>query len=353
MTTTEAFGVVSSSGRVRPWVMQIDGSAVDAAAAGSRFTGVVTIDTGDERVLERCYRFAHRALAVPNRPGTRFGLASGSKTFTALAVFRLAEQGRLRPDDRVRPILGDVLPLVDDAVTIEHLLTHTSGIGDYLDEEADWEPDDYVLTVPVHQLAETSGFLPMLAGRPQKFVPGERFGYCNQGFMVLALVIERVSGRGFHEFVETEVFDAAGLAHTGFPRSDDLPGDAALGYLDLEGDRTNLLHLPVRGNGDGGAFSTAGDLHRFWRALLAGRIVAPEFVAELVRPRNDVPEEGMRYGAGVWLHATGPQLIMGGYDAGVAMRSVHDPVSDTTATVLSNSSRGAGAVVDVVQGFFG
>jgi CubicO group peptidase (beta-lactamase class C family) len=337
---------------MRPWIMQIDEPAVDAAAAASGFTGVVAIDAGDERVFERCYGFAHRALAVPNTPGTRFGLASGSKTFTALAVLRLVEQGRLRLTDPVRPILGDDLPLIDGAVTIEHLLTHTSGIGDYLDEEADWKPDDYVLTVPVHVLAETSAFLPMLEGQPQKFPPGERFGYCNQGFMVLALVIERVAGTGFHEFVETEVFARAALAHTGFLRSDDLPGDAALGYFEKAGNHTNVLHLPVRGNGDGGAFTTVSDLHLFWRAVLAGRIVGPDLVAELTRPRNDVPEEGMRYAAGVWLHATGPQLIMAGYDAGVAARSVHDPASSTTATVLSNSSRGAGAVVDVVQGFF-
>ena len=332
--------------------MQIDEPAVEAAAAASGFTGVVAIDVGDERVFARGYGFAHRALAVPNTAGTVFALASGSKTFTALAVLRLVEQGRLRLTDPVRPILRDDLPLIDDTVTIEHLLSHTSGIGDYLDEEADWKPDDYVLTVPVHVLAETSAFLPMLEGRPQKFAPGDRFSYCNQGFVVLALVIERVAGTGFHEFVETEVFAPAALPHTGFLRSDDLPGEAALGYLEKEGNYTNVLHLPVRGNGDGGAYTTVSDLHLFWRALLAGRIVRPELVAELIRPRNDVPDEGMRYAAGLWLHATGPQLIMGGYDAGVAMRSVHDPASTTTASVLSNSSLGAGAVVDVVQGFF-
>ena len=141
---------------MRPWIVQIDGRAVGAAAAACGFTGVVAIDAGEERVFERCYGFAHRGLAVPNTVGTRFALASGSKTFTAVAVLRLVEQGRLRLTDRVRPILGDDLPLVDDAVTIEHLLTHTSGIGDYLDEEADWKPDDYVLTVPAHVLAETS-----------------------------------------------------------------------------------------------------------------------------------------------------------------------------------------------------
>lgn len=330
----------------------MDEQAVDAAASGAGFTGVVAVDVGEQRVFERCYGFAHRGFAVPNTAGTRFALASGSKTYTAVAVLRLVEQGRLQLADPVRPILGDDLPLIDGAVTIEHLLTHTSGIGDYLDEEADWQPTDYVMTLPVHVLAETSGFLPMLEGHPQKFRPGERFGYCNQGFMVLALVIERVAGVGFHDFVEREVFAPAELHHTGFLRSDDLPGDAALGYLEKSGNHTNVLHLPVRGNGDGGAYTTVGDLHRFWRALLAGRILRPELVDELTRPRSDVPEEGMRYAAGLWLHATGPELIMAGYDAGVAARSVHDPRSSTTATVLSNSSRGAGAVIDVVQGFF-
>ena len=330
----------------------MDEQAVEAAARGAGFTGVVAVEVGEQRVFERCYGFAHRGFAVPNTAGTRFALASGSKTYTAVAVLRLVEQGRLQLADPVRPILGDDLPLIDGAVTIEHLLTHTSGIGDYLDEEADWQPTDYVMTLPVHVLAETSGFLPMLEGHPQKFRPGERFGYCNQGFMVLALVIERVAGVGFHDFVEREVFAPAELHHTGFLRSDDLPGDAALGYLEKSGNHTNVLHLPVRGNGDGGAYTTVGDLHRFWRALLAGRILRPELVDELTRPRSDVPDEGMRYAAGLWLHATGPELIMAGYDAGVAARSVHDPRSSTTATVLSNSSRGAGAVIDVVQGFF-
>jgi len=323
------------------WGMQIDEAAVEAAAEKGRFTGIVSVRRGEETVFERCYGLASRAFGVPVVPQTRFGLASGSKTFTALGVLRLVEQGRLALSDPVRPILGTDLPLIDDAVTIEHLLSHTSGIGDYLDEEADWDASDYVLPVPVHTLAETAGFLPVLDGFPQAFTPGERFSYCNGGYVVLALVVERVSGTGYHEFLQAEVFDRAGLLATGFPRSDDLPGDAAVGYLDVDGGRTNVLHLPVRGNGDGGAYSTVADLHAFWRALVAGRILGPDLLAEMIRPRHDVPEEGLRYGLGVYRDAIGPALLMEGYDAGVSMRSVHDPVTDTTASVLGNSSEGA------------
>ena len=321
--------------------MRIDEPALAAAAAEGEFTGVVTIDAGEERLYERSYGFAHRAFGVANTPGTRFALASGSKTFTAAAVLRLVELGKLGLSDPVRPILGDDLPLVADSVTVEQLLDHTSGIGDYLDEEAEWDASDYVLTVGVHTLADTSAFLPVIDGYPQAFPPGERFSYCNGGYIVLALIIERVGGVGFHDFVQQEVFDRAGMRASGFLRSDELPGEAALGYLHASGDRTNVLHLPVRGNGDGGAYSTAADLHRFWTSLSAGRIIGDTLQGEMCRPRHVVPDEGLSYGLGVYVHTGAHLLAMEGYDAGVSMRSLHDPATATTATVLGNSSEGA------------
>ena len=109
---------------------------------------------------------------MPISRATRFAVASGSKAFTALAVMRLVEDGAIALDGRVRPVLGDVLPLVDDGVTVEHLLTHTSGIGDYIDEEGDWDAADYVLPVPVHTLAETEAFVPIVDGYPQASPPG-------------------------------------------------------------------------------------------------------------------------------------------------------------------------------------
>ena len=126
--------------------MVVDEQALDDAVAAQAFTGVVTVDVGDRRVLERCEGFVHRALGVPMTADARFGIASGSKAFTALAVMCLVEQGVLGLSDRVREWLGDDLPLVDDGVTIEHLLEHTSGIGDYLDEDG----SPRVETLPKH-----------------------------------------------------------------------------------------------------------------------------------------------------------------------------------------------------------
>lgn len=325
--------------------LPLPSDALDEAIAAESFSGVLTIDVGAERTLKRCAGFAHRALGIPNTPATRISAASGSKGFTALAVMRLVEDGVLDLHETARKHLGADLPLVDDAVTIEHLLTHTSGIGDYLDEDAGGEIDDYVFSVPLHTLAETEGFLPALEGFPQKFAPGERFAYCNGGYVILALIAERASGRGFHELVQTEVCDRGGLTGSAFLRSDDLPADAALGYLDETGDRTNVLHLPVRGNGDGGMFFTADDLHRFWNALLDGRIVSTDTLAEMTRPRVDVPGEHKRYGMGFWLGSRSSALILEGYDAGASFRSTHIPESRTTISVLGNTSEGAWPVI--------
>lgn len=329
--------------------MEIDRSALADAVAEDGFSGVVALNEGDTPGTCWCFGLAHRGFGVPNRAETRFALASGSKTFTALGVLRLVEQGRLTLDSRVRRVLGTDLPLIDDAVTIDQLLAHTSGIGDYLDESGDWDASDYVLAVPVHTLATTAGFLPVLDGHQQAFRPGERFAYCNAGYVVLALVIERVTGLGFHEWLREEVFDRAALASTSFLRSDELPADAAVGYLGADGERSNVLHLPVRGNGDGGAYSTAADLHRFWRALFAGRIISPALVAELVRPRNEVPGEDTWYGLGVYVDPATGVVAMEGCDAGVSMRSLHDPSAGTTASVLGNTADGAWPVAELLS----
>jgi CubicO group peptidase (beta-lactamase class C family) len=129
---------------------------------------------------------------------------------------------------------------------------------------------------------------------------------------------------------------------TEFLRSDELPGRAALGYLTIDGvSRSNVFHLPVRGSGDGGLYSTVADVSSFWRALFAGQIVSTDWVAELVRPRSDVPRGSRRYGLGFWLHESSDIVMLEGSDAGVSFWSAHDPGRRRTHTVISNTSDGA------------
>ena len=219
--------------------------------------------------------------------------------------------------------------------------SHRSGIGDYLDEDADYGITDYVLRAPAHELATTEQHLAVLDGHPTKFSAGERFSYCNGGFVVLALIAERVSGVPFHDLVMQRVCDPAGMADTAFLRSDQLPGRAALGYLEIDGAwRSNVLHLPVRGNGDGGIFSTVADIRLLWEAFFAGKVVPAHWMSEMTRPRSRI-SDNERYGLGFWLDGSGDAVRLEGYDAGVSFRSWHHPSSGLSHTVISNTNEGA------------
>jgi len=319
---------------------------VARAASETEFSGVVRMDKGDDTQFSEAYGLAHRGFQLPNTDDTQFAIASGGKGFTALAVVSLIVDGALSLDTTARSVLGDDLPLIADDVTIGHLLAHRSGIGDYIDEEnEDLASNDYVLVSPVHELATTEAFLSEVDGHPTKFAAGERFSYCNGGYIVLALIAERASGTAYHDLVNERVLVLAGLSDTGFFRSDEPSGRMALGYLHPDGLRTNVLHLPVRGNGDGGIYTTVADMHTFWNAFADGRIVPEERVVEMTRPHSIVPENNARYGLGFWLAETGPAVKLVGSDAGVSFYSVHDPTTRSTWTVISNTTNGAWPMV--------
>jgi CubicO group peptidase (beta-lactamase class C family) len=319
--------------------------SVDRIAAETGFSGVVRVDRADGVELAKAYGLAHRGCHIPNTIHTQFAIASGTKGLTALTVVSLIEEGRLKPTTTARSVLGEDLPLVDDEVTVEQLLAHRSGIGDYLDEEADHAVTDYVLNVPVHELATTEQYLRVLGGHPSKFQPDERFSYSNSGYVVLALIAERSTGTPFHELVEQRVCGPAGMRATEFMRSDELTGRVAVGYLAVDGTRTNVFHLPVRGSGDGGIYSTAADISSLWTAMFGGLIVSTDRVAEMVRPRSDAPSERMRYGLGFWLHPSRDAVMLEGSDAGVSFRTVHDQVGRFTYAVLSNTTDGAWPII--------
>ena len=319
-------------------------AALDAVVAKTSFSGVVRIDIDGEEPVEAAYGLLDRAHGIPMTMDTRIAVASGAKTLTALAVLSLVDAGTLTLRTPVRDHLGSDLPLVDDAVTVEQLLCHRSGIGDYFDESLLESGTEHLLTVPVHTLDTAESYLAVLDGRPQVFAPGTDVAYCNGGYCVLAIVAERAAGQQFHDLVRSLVIEPAGLHRTAYLRSDELPGDAALGYLDAEGPRTNVLHLPVVGGGDGGVFTTAGDVAALWRALDEGRLIGPGTRAEMLRARSEDPNA---FALGV--RRRGDAALMTGSDAGASFRSVHEP-GRVTWSVLSNTTGGAWPVVDVLDG---
>ena len=126
------------------------------------------MDRGDDVLLAEAFGLAHRAFEIPNTVDTRFGTASGTKGFTALTVMSLVQDGTLDLATTARSLLGDDLPLIDDRVTVEHLLAHRSGIGDYFDEEIERPITDHVLPVPVHELATIESHVRVLDGYPEQ-----------------------------------------------------------------------------------------------------------------------------------------------------------------------------------------
>ena len=326
---------------------------VDEVAREIRFSGAIRVDRGTATELAVAYGDADRAHGIANTVDTQFGVASGVKGMTAVTVMSLVADGTLSLATTARSLLGDDLPLIDDAVTIEQLLSHRSGIGDYLDEDMQGDIADYVMPLPVHQLDTTESFLPVLDGHPTKFPPGEQFSYCNGGFVVLALLAERATGEAYHDLVQRRVLVPAGMADSAFLRSDELPGRAAIGYLSLDGPRSNVFHLPVRGNGDGGIYTTLADVSSFWSALFAERLLPDDLVREMTTARSEPDEDGRSYGLGFWLRPQLGSVLLTGYDAGASFRSVHHSSAETTFTVVSNTSEGAWPVARLLDRLLG
>lgn len=322
--------------------LNMDGfeQALDSAAGKSSFSGVLQVDGPHGLEFAKAYGLADRAHQIAVTTDTQFGTASATKGLTALAVVSLIEDGTLKLSTTARSVLGSDLPLIDDTVTVEQLLLHRSGIGDYLDESLDLDFNDYLMPVPVHQLATAENYLAVLDGFPTSFPPGDRFAYCNSGYVVLAVIAERASGVPYADLVTQRVCRPAGLTETAFLRSDELPASAAIGYLSAEAPRTNQLHLPVRGVGDGGIYSTTNDFTRLWRAFFDGQIVSKGWVKTMVTLTSEVPEESLNFGLGIWLHPGKASMELHGYDAGVSFRSMHDPVHSTTCTVVANVTGG-------------
>ena len=164
---------------------------------------------------------------------------------------------------------------------------------------------------------------------------------------MLSIAAEVAGAASFYDLVRERVLDRAAMADTGFVRSDRLPAGAAIGYL-TDG-RSNVLHLPVRGAGDGGAYSTLADIEALWLSLFAERIVPLPVVERLVEARSDVATDHRRYGLGFWLRPDRETVMLEGMDAGVSCRTGYDRSSSLTYTVISNTSSGAWPIVRYLE----
>ena len=315
--------------------------------------GSFLVTRGGETLLEHSCGYADRVARLPTTAATRFGLASVTKVFTAVAIARLVGEGRLdfsAPVVRLLPPERRPSTLRDD-VTVHHLLCHTSGIADYFEEEQDPEPEyaDLWAQRPCYRIERPADFLPLFGDLPPYRPPGERWQYSNAGYLLLGLVLEEVTGAAYAEVVGDQVFEPAGMDRSGFFRFDEPRPDVAQGYLPRPDPsapwRTNIYAMPVVGGADGGSFSTAGDLDRFLHALADGTLLGGLTTTALTRHAD--AGEGFASGYGV-LHYPDGRYGHGGEDPGVEVLVNRWPEEDLHVIVLLNHEGPAAQVRDLL-----
>lgn len=253
------------------------GRYVEKLSTADVFSGVVLVAHNGKPVFRQVYGQADKSVEAPNRIDTKFNLASMNKMFTAVAIAKLAEQGKLNFADPIGRYLPDYPNRqAAEKVTVHQLLTHTSGLGSY------WNEKHRAGKGNVRKLVD---FLPFFADEPLSFEPGARFQYSNSGYIVLGLIIEKISGQSYYDYIQEHICKPAGMHDTAFYESDRKVSNLAVGYTNFDENgvpfsgerRPNRAMLGRRGGSAGGGYSTAGDLLKFDIALRNNKLLNPVY----------------------------------------------------------------------------
>jgi CubicO group peptidase (beta-lactamase class C family) len=323
--------------------LKLDG-LVKRLVAADRFSGAVLVAKDGRPFYQRAFGTASRAWLAPNRVSTKFNLASMTKMFTAVAVARLVERGKLSFDETVGQVLPDYPNKeVAERVTVGQLLAHTSGLA-----SADRTAEGLLATL--RKGVRTVGeHVSAFADDPLESEPGSRFGYSNYGYILLGAVIEKVSGQDYYSYVREHVFKPAGMGDTDFYELDGDPPNLAAGLVDAPrgARRNNWLYTGVRGMPAGGAYSTVGDLLRFDAALRHHRLLGAEMTARLWKGSA----QNTRYGYGFELgRYNGARIVgHGGGWFGVTNRMEMYPDAGYTVVILSNYDSNPSAIANKLR----
>lgn len=236
------------------------------------FSGVVLIAKDDRPILSKAYGLASKENKTPNNLDTKFNLGSINKIFTRIAMGQLVKQGKISFDDKLGKYLPDY-PNKDAAekVTIRHLVTMKSGIGDFF--------GDKFMAMPKDKLRKNSDFIPLFSDKPLAFEPGTSEQYSNGSYILLGAIIEKVTGKSYYDYVRENIFKVAGMTNTDSFETDKLPVNTANGYT-RRNPKSELLNnvntRPFRGSAAGGGYSNAEDLLKFSLALKSGKLSVPD-----------------------------------------------------------------------------
>ena len=252
----------------------VDELATDRASK-DKFSGAILVAQRGRVQFEKAYGLEDRERQKPNTVDTQFRFGSMGKMFTAVALMQLVEQGKVDLEAPVGRYLPDY-PNQDIAtkVTVAHLLSHTGGTGDIFGPEFDKNKAS---------LRSSKDYVDLYGSRAPEFAPGARQAYSNYGFILLGRIVEQVSGLGYDEYIERNIFTPAGMTSTGNrPESERLPR-RAVGYTGSGAELKNAVGtLPLNGTAAGGGYATVGDFNRFMEGLTSHRLLRPETLRKLI-----------------------------------------------------------------------
>jgi len=320
--------------------------AIEKEAKKSGFSGVVSIEKGNLPLYRKSFGFRDLVNKIPNEMDTKMGIASGTKIFTALGIGRLIDSGKLTLDTKVGQIDPAYKGFIDEDATIGHLLSHRSGIFDYYDEDIIEDFDNFHVEIPWFKLENPSDYLPLFVNQKMKFKANEKFSYSNGGYVFLGIIIEKLSGHCYRDFITDNVLKPAGMINSGFYALNGLPENTAYGYKE-DRKTTNVFNLPIRGGGDGGMYTTADDLTSFWKSFFSYEILSEEITKDFLKTTSELNDKS-GYGYGIYKRLDDTMYFIVGCDAGVGFDSRYFLKEDLTVSVISNISEGEESMVDLI-----
>lgn len=280
----------------------VDSLANDAVSTGKTVSVSIALLRGGDTVVAKGYGFADAERKVPATARTVYRIGSITKQFTAAAIQRLAEQGKLSVDDEITKYLPGY-PVQGHRVTIRHLLHHTSGIKTYT-SLPEWQKrmgDELPLDTVVA----------MFSSLPFDFAPGERYAYNNSGYFLLGRIIERVSGKSYERYLRDEIFARAGLKETRYCPNVPQPPSDAEGYATATPPKRSSAISMTSPYAAGALCATAMDLVRWDRALAGGRVVSAASYQAMTTPGRLENGEQTRYGYGLSIGSIGERRLVG------------------------------------------
>ena len=313
------------------------------------FSGSVLVAKNGQPVFRKAYGMSNKSDSTPNEIDTKFDLGSMNKMFTAVAIAQLAERGKLSFNDTVGKLLPDYPNKeVAEKVTVHHLLTHTSGMGSYFNQK---------FRANLNNLRTVRDYLPLFADEPLSFEPGTKWQYSNSGFTVLGLIIEKVSGQNYYDYVKQHIFKPAGMGNTDSYERDKEVAKLAIGYTKAGEDgrpdpsaprRANTPMRPAKGSPAGGGYSTVDDMLKFSIALRNHKLLSAKYTELITTGKVDMGNSGRKYAYGFGEEVSNGRRVVGHNGGGPGIGANLDIFTETGYTVVVLGNYDPPAMMPVV-----